>query len=109
MAAAAAASSTPENSQDRSVHIIYVDRPESEDPEPFHVRTLASVLGSEEAAKDAIIYHYTHAASGFSAKLTAEQAEQLEKKEEVLQVMQDKILHVHSGQKPAGGMGTMRM
>jgi hypothetical protein len=34
-------------------------------------------LGSEEKAKDAVLYHYKHAASGFSAKLTPEQVEDL--------------------------------
>ena len=28
-----------------AVHIVYVDRPEGEEPEAFHIRTLASVVG----------------------------------------------------------------
>ena len=32
---------------------------------------------SEEKAKDAVLYHYKHAASGFSAKLTNQQVEDL--------------------------------
>lgn len=35
---------------------------------------------SEEAAKEALIYSYKHAASGFSAKLTAEQVSELSSK-----------------------------
>ncbi|CAL9158651.1 unnamed protein product, partial [Musa hybrid cultivar] len=60
-----------------TVQIVYVEKPEAEEPEAFHIRTLAAVLGSEEAATDAVIYHYKHATSGFSAKLTQSQVEQL--------------------------------
>ncbi|XBJ18226.1 hypothetical protein VPH35_009440 [Triticum aestivum] len=63
--------------QEAAVHIVYVDRPEDADPEEFHIRTLAPVLGSEEKARGAVLYHYKHAASGFSAKLTTEQVEDL--------------------------------
>ncbi|GJM88681.1 hypothetical protein PR202_ga04772 [Eleusine coracana subsp. coracana] len=80
-ATAAAMAAEPEQStpaaQDAAVHIVYVDRPEGADAEEFHIRTLAPVLGSEEKAKDAVLYHYKHAASGFSAKLTPEQVEDL--------------------------------
>ncbi|KAF6139434.1 hypothetical protein GIB67_026276 [Kingdonia uniflora] len=65
---------------DAAVHIVYVDKPEGDEPEAFHIRTLASVLGSEEAAKDAILYSYKNAASGFSCKLTPEQVTQLSSK-----------------------------
>ena len=90
LAAAAAASAAPvvqiamaaepeqaPAAQEAAVHIVYVDRPEDADPEEFHIRTLAPVLGSEEKARGAVLYHYKHAASGFSAKLTTEQVEDL--------------------------------
>ncbi|KAK9111842.1 hypothetical protein Scep_019361 [Stephania cephalantha] len=64
-------------SGEAEVHIVYTEKPEGEEPEAYHVRTLASVLGSEEAAKEAIIYSYKTAASGFSAKLTPEQVSQI--------------------------------
>lgn len=35
----------PGSGEDGAVHIVYVDRPEGEDPEAFHIRTLASVVG----------------------------------------------------------------
>nr|CAD1832808.1 unnamed protein product [Ananas comosus var. bracteatus] len=69
--------------------------PEGADPEEFHIRTLGAVLGSEEAAKEAVIYHYTHAASGFSAKLTPKQVEELQKQAGVLQVVPSRTYQLH--------------
>ncbi|KAE8818021.1 subtilisin-like protease SBT3.5 [Hordeum vulgare] len=63
--------------QEATMHIVYVDRPEDDDPEEFHIRTLSPVLGSEEKARDAVLYQYKHAASGFNAKLIAEQVKDL--------------------------------
>ncbi|XP_010910392.1 subtilisin-like protease SBT3.17 [Elaeis guineensis] len=80
---------------DATVHIVYVDRPESEEAEAFHVRTLAPVVGSEEKAKDAMIYHYKHAASGFSAKLTPKQVDELSKQPGVLQVVPSQTYSLH--------------
>ncbi|CAL5385499.1 unnamed protein product [Camellia sinensis] len=82
---------------DSAVHIIYTERPQNEDPETYHIRTLASVLGSEDAAKEALLYSYKHAASGFSAKLTPEQVSEMSKQPGVLQVVPSKTYHLHSG------------
>ncbi|OAY82872.1 hypothetical protein ACMD2_06312 [Ananas comosus] len=55
----------------------------------------AKVQIVEEAAKGAVIYHYTHAASGFAAKLTPKQVEELQKQPGVLQVVPDRSYQLH--------------
>ncbi|KAK1433361.1 hypothetical protein QVD17_10271 [Tagetes erecta] len=79
------------------VHIVYTDQPQGQEPEAHHLRTLTSVLGSEEAAKGALLYTYKHAASGFSAKLTPDQVEQISKQPGVLQVVKSRSAELHSG------------
>lgn len=93
--------------QEAAVHIVYVDRPEGADPEEFHLRILNPVLGSEQKAKDAVLYHYRHAASGFSAKLTPQQVEELKKQPGVLQVVPSQTYQLHG---PGSGthQGTTR-
>ncbi|KAL6513568.1 hypothetical protein OROGR_021054 [Orobanche gracilis] len=54
-------------------------KPEGEDPEAYYIRILSSVFGSEEAAKEALVYSYKTAASGFSAKLTPDQVAEISK------------------------------
>ncbi|CAL5348270.1 unnamed protein product [Camellia sinensis] len=72
----------PQPSSETSVYIIYTEKPlhdhdQDQDPEPSHIRTLSTVLGSEDAAREALVYSYKHAASGFSAKLTPDQVSQI--------------------------------
>lgn len=33
------------SSSEAKVHIVYTERPEDEEPEAYHIKTLASVLG----------------------------------------------------------------
>ncbi|KAJ8557835.1 hypothetical protein K7X08_004601 [Anisodus acutangulus] len=93
----AAIITTMADSQPSKVHIVYTEKPEDQEAEEYHIKTLASVLGSEEAAKEALIYSYKHAASGFSAKLTAEQVLELSKQPGVLQVVPSQTVQLHTG------------
>uniref|UniRef100_A0A803QNV8 Inhibitor I9 domain-containing protein n=1 Tax=Cannabis sativa TaxID=3483 RepID=A0A803QNV8_CANSA len=91
---ASTATAEPES----AVHIVYTEQPQNnEEPEAYHIRTLASVLGSEEAAKEALLYSYKTAASGFSAKLTPDQVAQISKQTGVLQVVPNRKMELHSG------------
>ncbi|XP_024962419.1 subtilisin-like protease SBT3.17 [Cynara cardunculus var. scolymus] len=78
-----------------TVHIVYTERPQDEELEFYHLRTLSSVLGSEEAAKGALLYTYKHAACGFSAKLTPSQVEEISKRPGVLQVVESRTIKLH--------------
>ncbi|OMP10832.1 Proteinase inhibitor I9 [Corchorus olitorius] len=90
-------SSSSSSGSAAAVQIVYTERPQDEEPEAYHIRTLASVLGSEEAAKEALIYSYKTAASGFSAKLTPEQVAEISKQPGVLQVVPSRTLQLHTG------------
>ncbi|GLT52206.1 hypothetical protein SLA2020_255590 [Shorea laevis] len=98
---AAAASTTPAvesaDSSKAAVHIVYTESPQDEEPERYHLRTLSAVLGSDEAAKEALLYSYKTAATGFSAKLTPQQVEEISKQPGVLQVVPSQTYQLHSG------------
>ncbi|KAL8139218.1 hypothetical protein V2J09_005239 [Rumex salicifolius] len=72
-------------SESSGVYIIYTEKPDGE-AETHHLQTLSTVIGSEDAAKEALLYTYTTAATGFSAKLTAEQAEEMSRIEHAHQL-----------------------
>ncbi|XP_027771476.1 subtilisin-like protease SBT3.4 isoform X5 [Solanum pennellii] len=62
------------------VHIVYMGRRQHDDVElatSAHHQLLTSVLGSQKAARDSIIYSYKHGFSGFAARLTKSQAKKI--------------------------------
>ncbi|KAI4344908.1 hypothetical protein L6164_012090 [Bauhinia variegata] len=82
-----------------SVHIIYMGDKIYDDPKTtkrFHHKMLSSLVGSKEAAKNSIIYSYKHGFSGFAAKLTKSQAEEIAKYPGVVQVIPNRIHKLHT-------------
>ncbi|PKA57365.1 hypothetical protein AXF42_Ash013552 [Apostasia shenzhenica] len=86
-----------------SVYLVVLKPAKGVDTESLHVETLSAVLGSEAAAKGALIYSYKHSALGFSARLTPKQAAELAKQPGVLSVRHGKSYSLQSGIR---GMGS---
>ncbi|KAL6522239.1 hypothetical protein OROMI_032116 [Orobanche minor] len=70
-------SSSPNAKQAYIVYISDQSPPKGQTPEDYYIKTLIPILGSETAAKDALLYSYT-IVSGFVAKLTPHQASRLQ-------------------------------
>ncbi|KAG5233230.1 subtilisin protease [Salix suchowensis] len=88
----------------KSVQIVYTERPRMRsrglpypNPHLCSWQVVPQGFSFEDAAKEALIYSYKTAASGFSAKLTPEQVEQISKLPGVLQVVPSKTLQLHTG------------
>ncbi|XP_066396322.1 subtilisin-like protease SBT3.5 [Miscanthus floridulus] len=61
-----------------------------------HHGMLAALLGSEQAAKVAILYSYRHGFSGFAAVLTDSQAARLADSPRVVRVVRNRVLDLHT-------------
>ncbi|PWZ39372.1 Subtilisin-like protease SBT3.6 [Zea mays] len=61
-----------------------------------HHGMLAALLGSEQAARDAILYSYRHGFSGFAATLTDSQAARLADSPGVVRVVRNRVLDLHT-------------
>ncbi|EOA20017.1 hypothetical protein CARUB_v10000289mg, partial [Capsella rubella] len=72
------------------VYVVYLGEKKHDDIESVtesHHQILWSLLGSKEAVQDSIVYSYRHGFSGFAAKLTESQAQQISEIPGVVQVI----------------------
>ncbi|KAL1328639.1 hypothetical protein HN51_038457 [Arachis hypogaea] len=82
-----------------SVHIVYMGDKIFDNPDTtkkVHHKILSSLLGSKEAAKNSILYSYKHGFSGFAARLTKSQAEEVAKFPGVVSVIPNRIHKLHT-------------
>ncbi|KAI8546104.1 hypothetical protein RHMOL_Rhmol07G0090200 [Rhododendron molle] len=84
----------PVEADGKEVHIVYMGKRQHSDPElvtALHHDLLTSVVGSKEATRSSIIYSYRHGFSGFAARLTKSQAQQIAGSEGVLHVVPNRF------------------
>ncbi|KAK4421413.1 Subtilisin-like protease SBT3.4 [Sesamum alatum] len=73
-----------------NVYIVYLGERQHNDPKlvtDLHHDMLTNLMGSKELAKESMVYSYRHGFSGFAAKLTASQAQQLSERPDVVGVI----------------------
>ncbi|KQK16474.1 subtilisin-like protease SBT3.4 [Brachypodium distachyon] len=77
------------------VYVVMVKPPAGGvDITAYHIDILATVLGRDKA-KEALVYSYKSALSGFAAKLTPAQVAVLQKHPNVIQALPDKQYSLH--------------
>ncbi|XP_010455450.1 PREDICTED: subtilisin-like protease SBT3.10 [Camelina sativa] len=72
------------------VYVVYLGKKTHDDPESVtesHHQLLRPLLGSKNAVHDSVVYSYRHGFSGFAAKLTKFQAQQISELPEVVHVI----------------------
>ncbi|TVU24993.1 hypothetical protein EJB05_27466, partial [Eragrostis curvula] len=82
-----------------NVYIVYMGEKKHDDPAlvtASHHEVLTSILGSKDEALKSIVYSYKHGFSGFAARLTESQAEELKKYPGVISVKPNEYLKVHT-------------
>ncbi|KAK0574537.1 hypothetical protein LWI29_025166 [Acer saccharum] len=78
-----------------NVHIVYLGDKQNDDNKlvvDSHHQMLAEIVGSKEEASKLMVYNYKHSFSGFAAKLTDSQAQQLSEFPGVVRVIRNRIL-----------------
>ncbi|KAK9274994.1 hypothetical protein L1049_022251 [Liquidambar formosana] len=81
------------------VHIVYMGEKQHKDPATIrqsHHKMLSTLLGSKEAGRSSILYSYKHGFSGFAARLTESQAEEIAGFPGVVQVIPNRIHKLHT-------------
>ncbi|PIN23347.1 Cucumisin [Handroanthus impetiginosus] len=75
---------------EEQIYIVYLSEkpPKGQDPEDHYTKILSSVVGSEKAAKDALVYSYG-IIPGFAARLNPDQATRLDEQAGVSYVIKD--------------------
>ncbi|WJX53085.1 hypothetical protein P8452_39122 [Trifolium repens] len=82
-----------------SVHIVYMGDKiyhNTETTKKYHQNMLTSLLGSKEAAKNSLLYSYKHGFSGFAARMSKSQAQDIAKFPEVVSVIPNGIHKLHT-------------
>ncbi|XP_051114622.1 subtilisin-like protease SBT3.5 [Andrographis paniculata] len=77
-----------------NVYIVYLGARQHDDPNhttESHYDMLAAVMESKELAQESMVYSYRHGFSGFAAKLTRPQAQQLSEHPDVIGVMPNSL------------------
>lgn len=88
-----------EADQNRKVHIVYLGERQYDDinlTTESHHDLLAKVLGSKEKSLESMVYSYRHGFSGFAAKLTKSQAQQLAEIPGVIRVFPSSLYKLHT-------------
>ncbi|XP_058090783.1 CO(2)-response secreted protease [Magnolia sinica] len=88
-----------EKEKEKNVYVVYMGATTSTGPSlrDDHVQLLASVLEREVGhAEKSILHSYKHGFSGFTARLSVEEARAMAKKPAVVSVFVDPILQLHT-------------
>ncbi|XP_031400281.1 subtilisin-like protease SBT3.6 isoform X2 [Punica granatum] len=83
----------------KHVHIVYMGEKKHDDPKitkEIHHELLSNVLGSKEAARGSMVYSYKHGFSGFAARLTQSEAEEISKFPVVVRVLPSRMHKLHT-------------
>ncbi|XP_057827195.1 CO(2)-response secreted protease [Cryptomeria japonica] len=89
------------NEEDEKMYVVYMGSSREKERDLLvrsHVQLLSSVWGSRNQAEESLVNSYTYAFTGFSAKLSSQQASALADKPGVVSVFPDPILELHTTQ-----------
>lgn len=81
------------------MYIVYMGERQHDDPKVVtdsHYDMLTTLMKSKELARESMVYSYSHGFSGFAAKLTHSQAQQLSEVEEVVAVMRNDLYKIQT-------------